>query len=1208
MSNNPLVKKMIHGQSARSVNRDDEEVNLPPPRATWTDFREPNQDFNYVLENDFLGKKLYVGESFTPQGDRTYTDTTAIMEEIVFGLSDVNAILRPYEQEIERIRALSGPGAPLSRWRGFVSRLTQAAEDTVSIISGSHSYNGPPVLDRTRRMDRERQIPTPDWVEFNQQSIHSIARRRTGLGDEIAEGRALGTGPLDATAIPGIDDVAPPHMWTRIGIQLINEINSNGVGGVDGAVRFMRELYDLNQIDEARLEGNLEIKIREISNRNIAGAGEALDWIERQGDRTWANKSTLSFNILALKRLLSNYSSIIAWVNGAYTDDGRRLKENPVELIDGVFTERPQESESARELRNIFGALGGDTNVYESVARPLHTYFNKFVKVSDRDPRRLNALAVQFRYYDFLPRDVGTDNIGRQLATDDRAIQSAYILYNNFSIALRTILETIDFDLFEQQELARAPEILLYLREKINETNQPARVIISKSPQPLYPTAQEEEKKFYHTNFSLQVPVTEDDCQINDIMSNVETQSKTAKAVGEYRYFVNENLKFDILRRGGVENYPDPQIEQYRDIWQEILLYEKQTTDPNHENFNSSTYYGDLRQKTTEAFPRYGSLRVPTYGSGKFVDLLNRLGKFDNIENRVGNYLEFIIERVRQDDTGNLAKIFYDWYRASVRPDNRGWQGGDLDTRLQAMSADQILRTLEAQVEEFEPPVGAPGQPGEENDDQNDEQCSDLGDRIRRFLQNASSREILQGILDEVQGNLNVQDEGDGLFLPMILGDVQYTEPLFYRTSRKKLGTEPDTVGHVIENVLREGFWGRTKIYGGQYTLKPNFVDQDNFTFQDRFVDYADTYQYNVHAYTLAMRQTYSVRTFSGNNKGNHPLIDQFGANRFNIGYWNKINRAFDQPVGAFDLQDEPYDFTVIFFDEPDFEILKIPYVHEEYRDNPNIQDLISSRDRCTGVSFPPIKIVDSPPIPPEVEVIPYRGVDNKVLFMFGLGTGRFVEEFRYMTNAERNNFRDIFDQQKIENCDLRSGMVEFQSEGDDIHRVQIFRTTETPVLPQVARISNFGPEPYAEVERDSGSSFLDTIEPNVTYYYIFRSVDLTGNVSNPSRIFRVQMNSEDGLIFPVIDIYEPELPKVTTKYRDFTKHIEIRPSLLLSDPVSQTEKGRTVYKIGSRTSDQGGVFGKSFLIRLTSIDTGRKIDIKVSVSKDEVRFGSEEE
>ena len=227
---------------------------------------------------------------------------------------------------------------------------------------------------------------------------------------------------------------------------------------------------------------------------------------------------------------------------------------------------------------------------------------------------------------------------------------------------------------------------------------------------------------------------------------------------------------------------------------------------------------------------------------------------------------------------------------------------------------------------------------------------------------------------------------------------------------------------------------------------------------------------------------------------------------------------------------------------------------------------------------------------------------------MFGLGTGRFVEEFRYMTNAERNNFRDIFDQQKIENCDLRSGMVEFQSEGDDIHRVQIFRTTETPVLPQAARISNFGPEPYAEVERDSGSSFLDTIEPNVTYYYIFRSVDLTGNVSNPSRIFRVQMNSEDGLIFPVIDIYEPELPKVTTKYRDFTKHIEIRPSLLLSDPVSQTEKGRTVYKIGSRTSGQGGVFGKSFLIRLTSIDTGRKIDIKVSVSKDEVRFGSEEE
>lgn len=188
----------------------------------------------------------------------------------------------------------------------------------------------------------------------------------------------------------------------------------------------------------------------------------------------------------------------------------------------------------------------------------------------------------------------------------------------------------------------------------------------------------------------------------------------------------------------------------------------------------------------------------------------------------------------------------------------------------------------------------------------------------------------------------------------------------------------------------------------------------------------------------------------------------------------------------------------------------------------------------------------------------------------------------------------------------MRPFEVEFQSEGDDIEKVQIFRTTETPIASVSKRITNFGPEPHSEVLRSAGSSFMDTIEPNTKYFYMFRSVDLNGNVSNPTRIYRVEMISEDGLIFPIIELYDPKPPKTSTKYRKFAKHIEIKPAMLMSDPnwtpPQKPEDGGS-WSIGSRQGNDGGVFGKNFLIRLTSIDTGRKIDIKVSASKKEEKI-----
>ena len=68
-------------------------------------------------------------------------------------------------------------------------------------------------------------------------------------------------------------------------------------------------------------------------------------------------------------------------------------------------------------------------------------------------------------------------------------------------------------------------------------------------------------------------------------------------------------------------------------------------------------------------------------------------------------------------------------------------------------------------------------------------------------------------------------------------------------------------------------------------------------------------------------------------------------------------------------------------------------------------------------------------------------------------------------------------------------------------------------------------------------------------------------------------------------------------------KHLEIKPSLLISEPNwSADDDGNLSWKIGSRDDVifgiPKGMAGPEFKIRLTSIDTGRKIDLRVRFNK----------
>ena len=68
-------------------------------------------------------------------------------------------------------------------------------------------------------------------------------------------------------------------------------------------------------------------------------------------------------------------------------------------------------------------------------------------------------------------------------------------------------------------------------------------------------------------------------------------------------------------------------------------------------------------------------------------------------------------------------------------------------------------------------------------------------------------------------------------------------------------------------------------------------------------------------------------------------------------------------------------------------------------------------------------------------------------------------------------------------------------------------------------------------------------------------------------------------------------------------KHLEIKPALLMTEPNwSADDDDNISWKIGSRKEGIFGGQGRKFKIRLTSLDTGRKIEIKVNFGIEKIK------
>jgi len=337
-----------------------------------------------------------------------------------------------------------------------------------------------------------------------------------------------------------------------------------------------------------------------------------------------------------------------------------------------------------------------------------------------------------------------------------------------------------------------------------------------------------------------------------------------------------------------------------------------------------------------------------------------------------------------------------------------------------------------------------------------------------------------------------------------------------------------------------------------QEIFVPNSSELNIFRYIDTQVAFGKQYRYVVYAYDLVLGTEYQYKVPDGQDD----FMDGFASARVEV------------------------------FMKPSIQLVENP--------------LVSTRTSVT----------DRPPMPPDVDIIPYKNVNNEILFNFNSVIGEMTAMPIAFTPEDVQAIAKIRQNRGLS----ANSPIEFKTD-DLLDYIEIYRTTFRPT-----RYSDFANFFHNSVESDlnasarddfnqdsstfklSATSIVDELRPNVKYYYTFRAVDIRGNKSNPTPVYLVEMVSRDGVAYPRVKIVDmkPVMPEKSTK--QMKKYIKIAPSVIQTEPnFSNMEESSTAADLNlSLGNVEDSLFAKhpqknKIKVRLTSKETGKKIDVNLN-------------
>ena len=226
------------------------------------------------------------------------------------------------------------------------------------------------------------------------------------------------------------------------------------------------------------------------------------------------------------------------------------------------------------------------------------------------------------------------------------------------------------------------------------------------------------------------------------------------------------------------------------------------------------------------------------------------------------------------------------------------------------------------------------------------------------------------------------------------------------------------------------------------------------------------------------------------------------------------------------------------------------PYVAEfdvQIRPSIKIIELPFARPYDGDVSFGRGTMLDSPPMPPEIDVVPYRGVDYQILLLLNTGVGS--EEFEPVIFNPEEQLYVLRLQEMI--VDPNETKIRYTND-DPSARFEVYRMETKPYSYEDFK-DNFRVTVNTESEQNgfrpaSSAALKDLIQSNKKYYYMFRSLDLHGHASHPSPVYEIELVNNDGAVYPSVRVVEFEsVENVKTPAKRVNRFLQITPTIAQS-------------------------------------------------------------
>jgi hypothetical protein len=317
----------------------------------------------------------------------------------------------------------------------------------------------------------------------------------------------------------------------------------------------------------------------------------------------------------------------------------------------------------------------------------------------------------------------------------------------------------------------------------------------------------------------------------------------------------------------------------------------------------------------------------------------------------------------------------------------------------------------------------------------------------------------------------------------------------------------------------------------------PNSNEIDILKFVDTQVKYGKQYTYTIYAYQLVYGSRYMYRD-----------------------WWVKADRA-----------------GVVVRHEPSVKMIEVPYYTYTNR------------------------VMDSPPVPPNVELVPYRGVSDKMKINLSSNVGQYKLMPEIIETIEKKQTELL----RAAQDRLKTEPLRYETD-DHATQFEVYRVEEHP-----KKYKDFAGHRIKLIETDisrmtaqraTSCATVDTLQPNKKYYYTFRAIDNHGHISYPTPIYEVEIVDDNGSVYPLIQIvdFALETPKQASK--NMKRVMQIIPTTsqgLLNEEKSDLEDVSSALEVWNSDDlflglDNEAVWGKKFKIRLTSKQTGRKFDLNV--------------